>query len=227
MKFMCGEQSSLAAVDITVAERPIDASPPTVATTLLVVDVVASEMMLRCLGDEAFANLMDAFKDAADRVRLDHGGFEPADTGDGFIYAFAHVADALAAARAVQNIVDVLGGSGPLPLEIRCGIHHGSVVPTRHGLVGLAVYHAVEVGNAAGAGQIWMSSEAMSELPPFDVAGVWHSIDLPRNGLTQIFDVLGTIGLEPIRTNAVEQHSVRAEFPLARTDVLDLMATAS
>lgn len=171
------------ALDVKVerSTRPKGSPMRTCELALLVVDIVSSTELLCHLGDVGYADVLEAFKDQANDALSRHHGAEIADTGDGFIYAFADARLAVAAAESIRRQVADQDEPG---LRVRCGIHRGSLVVCRYGAVGLTLYEAVELGNAAHADEIWLSPAAAVGTRYQAVPA--QTVALPRSGETPV-----------------------------------------
>lgn len=151
---------------------------------LVVLDIVKSTELLRELGDDRYAHLIENFKDSVYEVMGAHGGIDIADTGDGFIYAFRDAEAAVGAARAMFQTNACLESSRDRPICLRGGVHAGELVLSRYGIVGIALYEAVELGNAANPDEVWLSMSAATETTL--ARNPTRVVTLPRSGCTSV-----------------------------------------
>src|SRR5208282_2464661 len=78
-------------------------------------------------------------------------------TGDGFHATFDDPLDALNASLAFQRSIAELSATNGLALQVRCGMHAGTVERRDNDYFGPAVNHAQRVMDAAHGGQILLS----------------------------------------------------------------------
>ena len=130
--------------------------------TFLFTDIVGSTR----LWDRAPQQMRAALErhDALGRAAIEenHGSIVKL-TGDGFHAAFDDPLDALTASLAIQrSLADPSAASG-LALEVRCGMHAGTVERRDNDYFGPAVNHAQRIMAAAHGGQILLS-QAVADL---------------------------------------------------------------
>jgi class 3 adenylate cyclase/tetratricopeptide (TPR) repeat protein len=124
--------------------------------TVLFCDIVGSTALTERLGAEAMRDLVGAFIDASLAEVHRYGGTAPQFRGDGFMALFGaplaqedHVRRALLAALAIQRAVPdetEWDGHHKLDLQIRIGIHTGSVV---YGRVSQGFREETAIGDTA------------------------------------------------------------------------------
>jgi class 3 adenylate cyclase len=123
-------------------------------TTILFTDIVGSTEIAERLGDRVWRQRLTGHDEAV-RGLLDlHRGREAGTTGDGFVATFDAPAQAIRCALAIAARSDDLG------LQVRVGVHTGEVEMTDGELRGVAVHLAARVMNAAGPGEVFVSSTA-------------------------------------------------------------------
>ena len=176
---------------------------PSGPVTLLLTDIEGSTGMVHRLGDdypEVLTQLQSLIREAVDG----HGGYEVDARADEFFAAFAHAADALNAALAIQRSIRDQKWLKGEPVRLRIGLHSGSPSRTETGYVGLPVNTAARVCNAGHGGQILVSAATQDELSPseFDLLslGVFELRGLPR----------------PVELLQVTVHDLPKEFPPPR-----------
>jgi class 3 adenylate cyclase len=99
---------------------------PSGTVTFLFTDIEGSTRLLRELGAERYAHVLDEHHRVMRAAIAECGGVEVDTEGDAFFVAFARPDDALAAAAKAQET---------LPVQVRMGIHTGE--PLIVGLLGL------------------------------------------------------------------------------------------
>jgi class 3 adenylate cyclase len=123
-----------------------------VLTTLLFTDIVGSTEMAERLGDRAWKLLLDSHDRAVRGLLEMHRGREVDTTGDGFFATFD------APAQAIRCALAISAASSGLGVQDRLGIHTGEVEVAGAELRGQAVHLASRVMNAAGPGEVFVSS---------------------------------------------------------------------
>jgi class 3 adenylate cyclase len=135
--------------------------------TILTDDVVGSTMSNARLGDVLYLEQLRVH-DRLLRARLDEfRGVEIKHTGDGLNAVFDDRADAVRCALAVMADFRAWNADEPeLALQIRCGLAHGSLVPSGGDFFGLVQSEAARVCSLAGAGQVLATARVVEECPP-------------------------------------------------------------
>jgi class 3 adenylate cyclase len=123
-----------------------------VLTTLLFTDIVGSTEMAGRLGDRAWKQLLDSHDKAVRGLLETHRGREVDTTGDGFFATFD------APAQAIRCALAISAASNGLGVQDRLGIHTGEVEVAGAELRGQAVHLASRIMNAAGPGEVFVSS---------------------------------------------------------------------
>jgi predicted ATPase/class 3 adenylate cyclase len=133
---------------------------PVETLTFLFTDIEGSTVMLRRLGEEAYAQVL------ADHHRLIRGGLaaregeEVGTHGDAFFAVFSSPKACIAAVTQIQQAIE----SHPWPagerVRVRMGVHTGEAAKTVTGLVGLDVHRAARVAAIAHGGQVLLSETA-------------------------------------------------------------------
>ncbi|MEM7092290.1 MAG: adenylate/guanylate cyclase domain-containing protein [Actinomycetota bacterium] len=157
-------------ISSTVSARRV-APPPRFlgpSTAVVFTDIVDSTDLAEKLGD-AWPPLLIEHHDIVRRDFEGNGGFEAGNQGDGFLFLFQSVDDAIDAASSTLRTL----AQSPLltdhELTIRIGIHWGKVgFADDVGFFGLALHRGARVMGAANNGQILLSAaakEAMGAAP--------------------------------------------------------------
>lgn len=184
-------------------------------------DIAGSTRLYETMGDEA------AQRQIADRIALiravtsEHHGTVIKTIGDEVMCRFDKAADAVLAARAMQEANERVNPTNLSPLLLRIGLHCGPALLKENDLFGDAVNIAARMASVAKAGQIITTEETIRGLPPllveqarkFDVAQikgkqdplVMYQILWQRDNLTA-FQTTGTL-----RT-ALQQGFLRLRF---------------
>ena len=168
--------------------------------TVLFTDLVESTAMRVRLGEEGADRLRLRHDELLTRAIADHHGRLVKHTGDGVMATFEGASDAVAAAVAMQQAIDVENRvHADEPLLVRVGISVGDVSAEDDDCFGLPVVEAQRLENAAQPGQILCSS-------------VVRVLARGRGGHT--FRNIGELALkgldEPVDTDAVEWEPIAA-----------------
>jgi predicted ATPase/class 3 adenylate cyclase len=128
--------------------------------TFLFTDIEGSTLLLRQVGQDAYARVL------ADHHRLiragiaAHGGREIATEGDGFFVVFASASDGVAAVVEMQVGLGEHEWPAGEQIRVRMGLHCGEAMETQTGLVGFDVHRASRVAGVAHGGQVVLSETA-------------------------------------------------------------------
>jgi class 3 adenylate cyclase len=123
-----------------------------VLTSMLFTDIVGSTAVAERLGDRAWKQLLSSHREDVRGLLDRYHGREVDTTGDGFLAVFD------APARAIACGLKICASAGKLGIETRAGVHTGEVELADGGIHGLAVHLAARVMDAAGAGEVFVSS---------------------------------------------------------------------
>ncbi|HET6771822.1 MAG TPA: AAA family ATPase [Acidimicrobiales bacterium] len=134
--------------------------------TILTNDVVGSTVSNARLGDVLYLEQLRVH-DRLLRARLDEfRGVEIKHTGDGLNAVFDDRGDAMRCALAAMTDFRVWNEDEPeLALQIRCGLAHGSLVPSGGDFFGLVQSEAARVCSLAGAGEVLATARVVEECP--------------------------------------------------------------
>ena len=131
--------------------RPLPESDRVLATVLFT-DIVTSTARSAQVGDRRWKDLLDQH-DTLIRPELErHRGRLVKNTGDGILATFDGPARAIRCAQAIATSVKSLG------IEVRAGLHTGEVELRGEDVTGLGVNIAARVMDAAGPGEVVVSS---------------------------------------------------------------------
>jgi class 3 adenylate cyclase len=123
-----------------------------VLATVLFTDIVTSTARAAQVGDRRWKDLLDQH-DRLIRGELDrHRGRLVKNTGDGILATFDGPARAIRCAQAIATGVKVLG------IDVRAGLHAGEIELRGEDVTGMAVNIAARVMDAAGPGEVVVSS---------------------------------------------------------------------
>jgi DNA-binding SARP family transcriptional activator/pimeloyl-ACP methyl ester carboxylesterase len=128
-----------------------EVGPDRVLATLLFTDIVGSTAKAAQLGDRAWQALLTEHHRLVRAQLARFRGLEVDMAGDGVFAMFDGPARAVRCASAIADEVKALG------LEIRAGVHTGEVEQA-DGVHGIAVHIAARTAEAAGAGEVVVSS---------------------------------------------------------------------
>jgi class 3 adenylate cyclase len=122
-----------------------------ILATVLFTDLVGSTGRAAELGDDRWAELLNAHHHSAEAAVMERGGKVVKLLGDGVLATFPGPAQAV---RCAQDIVSTERGRG---LEIRSGVHTGEVELLGDDIAGLAVHLAARIMHEAGPGEVLVS----------------------------------------------------------------------
>jgi class 3 adenylate cyclase len=135
--------------------------------TILTNDVVGSTVSNARLGDVLYLEQLRVH-DRLLRARLNEfRGVENKHTGDGLNAVFDDRADAVRCALAAMRDFQAWYVEEPdLALQIRCGLAHGSLVPSGGDFFGLVQSEAARVCSLAGTGEVLATARVVEACPP-------------------------------------------------------------
>jgi len=144
--------------------------------TIMFTDIVDSTRLTEELGDAAGVDLVDHHNTLTREQLVAHKGREVKHTGDGLMASFREASNALTCAVEIQRaLATYRTGAGSLPLQLRIGLNAGEPVPAHGDLFGLAVNVSRRICDAAGAGEILVSTAVAQLAPPdtfdFEIIG--------------------------------------------------------
>jgi class 3 adenylate cyclase len=121
-------------------------------STILFSDIVGSTPLAERLGDRPWKQLLSSHREDVRSLLETHRGREVNTTGDGFLALFDAPTRAIACAFAINASARKLG------MDTRTGVHTGEVEVVDQDIRGLAVHLAARIMDAAGAGEVMVSS---------------------------------------------------------------------
>lgn len=150
---------SIGDLDDTVGElqqfltgsRP-EPEPDRMLATVLFTDIVASTSRAAAMGDRDWRALLDRHDALLREALARHRGREVKHTGDGILATFD------GPARGIRCAASVTQALGSLGIQVRAGLHTGECEVMGDDLGGLAVHIAARVMDAAGPGEVMVSS---------------------------------------------------------------------
>lgn len=125
---------------------------PSGTVTFVFTDIAGSTMLLRELGEEAYARALAEHRELVRVAFARHDGTEVDSQGDAFFFVFRTPQQALEAAS--EGRTTSKGGR----VRVRIGIHTGTPLLTSEGYVGTDVHRASRIANAGHGGQILVSA---------------------------------------------------------------------
>ena len=148
---------------VTPDQADLQAVQDDVATdgtvTILFCDMVDYAGMTERLGDRASHRLLHEHHRMVRQALSHHGGREIKVQGDGFMIAFGGVARALRCAVEIQRAVDAYEPEADgEPIGVHIGINTGDALVEADDYLGHAVIVACRLADAAGPGEILVSS---------------------------------------------------------------------
>ena len=125
-------------------------------------DIEGSTALLRELGDDAYARLLEQHHQVVRAAAEEWDGVEISEAGDGLDFLFPTAEVAVGAAIELQRRLD------GTPVRVRAAVHLGGLVSTAAGPVGMALHECARLLDAASGRQILVSPAARAALstPP-------------------------------------------------------------
>lgn len=137
---------------------------------ILLADVSRSTPLYQKVGDVKAVNLIAECIDRMFEIAKAHGGTVVSSRGDDVICVFE---DPLAAVEAAG---DMLQASPSDEVAVHAGLHWGSCILTRNEAFGDAVNLTARLASLSNDGEVLMSAEIVSRLPP-EARGALRSLD--------------------------------------------------
>ena len=142
---------------------------PAGTVTFLFTDIEGSTRLMQQLGDQ-YPPALQAHNQALRAAITEHRGRELRTEGDSFFAVFASAVDAVAAAAAAQESLEIQTWPPGGRMRVRMGLHTGEATLIGNDYVGLDVHRGARVASAAHGGQVLISdtTRALVEdgLPP-------------------------------------------------------------
>ncbi len=128
--------------------------------TFLFTDIEGSTALLRLVGDDVYARILEHHHELVRASLGVHGGVEQGTQGDSFFAVFTSPSACVAAALELQRAFAASEWpDGRRPL-VRMGIHTGEVAGATTGLVGYEVHRAARIAAVGHGSQVLLSSAA-------------------------------------------------------------------
>ena len=176
---------------------------PSGTVTFLFTDIERSTESAAALGDERWAEALQAHRDLLRPAFKKHAGVEVGTEGDAFFVAFARAHDAVDAAAEGQRVHEAHPWPGETRLRVRMGLHTGEALVRGDGYVGHEVHRAKRISDAGHGGQILLSQTTA------DLVGTASLLDLGSHRLKD----LG----EPQHIYQLAGDGLERDFPAVRS----------
>ena len=139
--------------------------------TFLFTDIEGSTALLRRIGQDAYAQVLDDHHSLIRSALAVHDGREVKTMGDGFFAVFSLPSAGVAAVLEMQRALETHDWPAGERVRVRMGVHTGEASQTAAtDLMGLDVHRAARVGALAYGGQVLLSETAAAlvrdRLPP-------------------------------------------------------------
>jgi predicted ATPase/class 3 adenylate cyclase len=139
--------------------------------TFLFTDIEGSTALLRRIGQDAYAQVLDGHHSLIRSALAAHDGREVKTMGDGFFAVFSSSSACVAAVLEMQQALEAHRWPARERVRVRMGVHTGEASATAAtDLMGLDVHRAARVGAVAYGGQVLLSETAAAlvrdRLPP-------------------------------------------------------------
>jgi predicted ATPase/class 3 adenylate cyclase len=181
---------------------------PQGTVTFFFTDVEGSTRMVRELGDESWAGLLQTHRELVRSAVLKHNGHEFGTQGDAIFAAFAKATDATAAAIAAQQALQAHDWPDDMQVRIRLGLHSGEAIAHGDNYVGKEVHRAARICDVGHGGQILLSARTAG-LVRDDLAADISLIDMGEHRLKDMGN--------PERLFQIEAPGLLTEFAQLRS----------
>ena len=126
--------------------------------TLLSCDIVESTQLLKTLGDEKYADILERYRTRCARAVAAHGGYLEDAKGDGILCLFGYpVAHEDSAARCLRAARDVLQAVAELDIRVRIGVATGEVAVAGRMPVGDVIHFTIRLQSNADVGSVFVA----------------------------------------------------------------------
>jgi class 3 adenylate cyclase len=139
--------------------------------TLLFTDIDHSTELVKKLQGQ-YGDSLAVHRELLRAAFAEHHGAEIDTQGDAFFVAFAHAADAVAAAVAAQRALNAHPWPERTPITVRMGLHTGEPHPAQHGYTGIAVHRAARTCTLGHGGQVLLSRSTAGIFDDAEIDGV-------------------------------------------------------
>jgi predicted ATPase/class 3 adenylate cyclase len=130
---------------------------PSGTVTFLYSDIEGSTQLLRQLGTQAYAEMLDACQQLLRVAWSTHRGYEVDALGDKALVAFSRAGDALAAAYQAQSALATYAWPAGATVRARMGLHSGTPMLAADHYVGLDVQRVARVAASGHGGQVLLT----------------------------------------------------------------------
>jgi class 3 adenylate cyclase len=130
---------------------------PSGTVTFLFSDIEGSTSLLKQLGEEGYAELLQTHRRIVRETFGLYHGQEIDTQGDAFFYSFHRAREAVAAAVAVQRAHNEQAWPGGVSVRMRLGLHTGEPAVGDDGYTGLDVVRASRIAAVGRGGQVLLS----------------------------------------------------------------------
>ena len=130
---------------------------PSGTVTFLFSDVEGSTELLKRLGDDGYAQVLEEHRRLLRAAFASRDGQEIDTQGDAFFYSFPRARDAVAAAVEAQRALASAEWPDGTAVRIRIGLHTGEPTVGDEGYTGLDVVRAARIAAVGRGGQILLS----------------------------------------------------------------------
>lgn len=134
--------------------------------TFLFSDVEGSTELLKQLGEDAYATVLEQHRRIVREAFSARDGREIDTQGDAFFYAFARARDAVAAAVSAQRALAGHAWPQGVEVRVRMGLHTGEPVVGDEGYTGMDVVRAARIAAVGRGGQVLLSEATRALVGP-------------------------------------------------------------
>jgi class 3 adenylate cyclase len=150
--FVGDQDSILDEVERFMTGSRREREPERALATVLFTDIVGSTAQASALGDREWRAILERHDEVVRRELAAFRGREVKQTGDGFLATFDGPARAVRCAASITRQVQAFG------IEVRAGVHTGECEMRDGDIAGMAVHIGARVSEAAGPGEVLVSS---------------------------------------------------------------------
>jgi class 3 adenylate cyclase len=146
--------------------------------TFMFTDIVGSTQLVEAIGDEAWSHVVRWHDETLRALFVKHGGEEVDHAGDGFFVAFEDAGAAIVCASEIQRELAEHRRKHGFSPHVRVGLHACEATRSGQGYRGRGVHVAARIAAQAGAGEILVSRESVSDTDAVLVAGEAELVQL-------------------------------------------------
>jgi class 3 adenylate cyclase len=141
-------------------------------------DIVGSTPLVEAIGDEAWTHVLRWHDETLRALFVKYEGEEIDHAGDGFFVAFDDTSRALECAGEIQRTLAEHRLKHGFSPHVRVGLHACEATRSGRSFRGRGIHVAARIGARAGAGEILVSRESLSQAEAAFAAGDAETVQL-------------------------------------------------